>query len=123
MGVLPEAISDALFRARQFGWQLNDKGEVIAKAPNGDYGADATTPLRPKDWVTGTLKQDAKHLFKGHVGGGATGSGTDKTDPGYNPWKKETWNLTEQSKIFRADPDRARTLARQAGVTLPATAA
>jgi hypothetical protein len=76
-----------------------------------------------EDWGTGTLKQEAKHLFKGHVGGGATGSGTDKMDPGYNPWKKETWNLTEQSKVFRADPDRARTLARRAGATLPTTAA
>jgi hypothetical protein len=124
-GVLPEAISDALFRARRFGWQLNDKGEVIAKAPNGDirYGADGATPLKPKDWVTGTLRQEAKHLFKGHAGGGATGSNSDKTDPGYNPWKKETWNLTEQSKIFRADPDRARNLARQAGATLPTAAA
>jgi hypothetical protein len=57
-----------------------------------------------------------------HSGGGATGGGTDRSDPGYNPWKKETWNLTEQSKIFRTDPERARNLARQAGETLPPVA-
>jgi hypothetical protein len=123
-GVLPEAIADTLHRARRAGWQLNEKGEVIAKAPNGDirYGADGATPLSPKDWVVGTLKTEAKHLFKGHSGGGATGGGTDRSDPGYNPWKKETWNLTEQSKIFRTDPERARNLARQAGETLPPVA-
>jgi hypothetical protein len=90
-GVLPEAIADTLHRARVYGWGLNEKGEVIAKAPNGDirYGADGATPMKPKDWVVGPLMQEAKHLFKGHSGGAAAGNGT--TDwTGYNPWADKT---------------------------------
>ena len=33
-----------------------------------------------------------------------------------NPWEKGKANLTEQGKIFAADPDRARRLAKAAGV-------
>lgn len=35
---------------------------------------------------------------------------------GPNPWKKETWNETEQGKIFKADPTRAQRLAVEAGL-------
>jgi len=38
-----------------------------------------------------------------------------KTD---NPWKPETRNLTEQGRLIREDPERARKLAAQAGVKL-----
>lgn len=38
-----------------------------------------------------------------------------KTD---NPWKHETLNLTEQGRLIREDPEMARKLAAQAGVTL-----
>jgi hypothetical protein len=120
-GVLPEAVADTLFRARQWGWQLNDKGQVIAKAPNGDirYGSDGTTPLSPKDWVTGTLKQEAKHLFKGNSGGGASGGGTtDRTATDYNPWADKTINFSDQGRILREDPERAAFLARSAGKTV-----
>lgn len=34
----------------------------------------------------------------------------------HNPWKKENWNLTEQMKITKTNPELAKTLAKEAGV-------
>ncbi|EJO5347147.1 phage scaffolding protein [Clostridium botulinum] len=39
-----------------------------------------------------------------------------KTPQGYNPWKKESFNLTEQGKIFKENPEQAKQLMVQAGV-------
>lgn len=39
-----------------------------------------------------------------------------KTPQGYNPWKKDSFNLTEQGKIFKENPDLAKQLMSQAGV-------
>lgn len=71
------------------------------------------------DDVLKPLKESSPHLFKQKEGtnynpnaGGTGGSGT------VNPWKKETYNLTEQGKILRSDPVQAKQLASAAGVTL-----
>ncbi|MBU3193473.1 phage scaffolding protein [Clostridium algidicarnis] len=50
-------------------------------------------------------------------------SGVEPTDgskspQGYNPWKKENFNLTDQGKIFKENPDQAKQLMAQAGVNL-----
>jgi hypothetical protein len=37
-------------------------------------------------------------------------------DPEPNPWKTETWNLTEQSRILKSDRQRAQELAKAAGI-------
>ncbi|GAA0122243.1 phage scaffolding protein [Clostridium faecium] len=37
----------------------------------------------------------------------------NKTPQGYNPWKKETFNLTDQGKIFKENPDLAKQLMGQ----------
>lgn len=49
---------------------------------------------------------------KGSTGGG----GAPFTG---NPWKKETWNMTEQFKMFKENPAKAQALAKEAGVILP----
>ena len=36
-----------------------------------------------------------------------------KHHKGYNPWKKETFNLTDQGKIFKENPDLAKQLMGQ----------
>ncbi|BDR66980.1 scaffold protein [Clostridium tetani] len=41
-----------------------------------------------------------------------------KTPEGYNPWKKDTFNLTEQGKILKENPARAKELASAAGLNL-----
>jgi hypothetical protein len=45
----------------------------------------------------------------------ANGSGND---PEKNPWSDEHFNLMEQGRIYRADPEKARRLAKAAGKSL-----
>jgi hypothetical protein len=63
-----------------------------------------------------TLKETDPYLFgdSGKVGGGTNppGAGTGEA----NPWKKETWNLTQQGKILREDPAKATRMKAEAGV-------
>jgi len=34
---------------------------------------------------------------------------------GNNPFRQETWNMTEQARLYREDPNRAKLLAKEAG--------
>lgn len=56
------------------------------------------------------------HILKGsgNQGGGANGSNGSSGIK--NPWSKAHWNMTDQAKIFRESPEKARALAQQAGV-------
>jgi membrane protein involved in colicin uptake len=51
------------------------------------------------------------------------GSGVDGGNPaagktGKNPWAKESFNLTEQVNLLQTEPDKARSLASEAGIKL-----
>lgn len=66
------------------------------------------------------LKESSPHLFKQKEGAdynpaGGAGAGGGATT---NPWKKETFNLTEQGRLLKTDPVQAKQLASAAGVTL-----
>jgi hypothetical protein len=65
------------------------------------------------------LKTSSPHLFKTEEKGGYDPSAGGAGSPGStNPWKKETYNLTEQGRILRSDPVQAKQLASAAGITL-----
>ena len=65
------------------------------------------------------LKKDKPFLFKG---GKPKGKGYEPNGGGgpldKNPFAKETFNLTEQGKLLRDNPEQARALAAAAGVTI-----
>lgn len=65
-----------------------------------------------------TLKENKPYLFKEEAPGGTGGSkgagATNKKNKTKNPWTKEHFNLTEQGKILKEDPELARTLIAQA---------
>lgn len=69
------------------------------------------------DEVLKIYKEDASmsHLFKAegsyHPAGGSN-------PPAANPFAKETFNMTEQGKLLRSNPEQARALAAAAGVTI-----
>lgn len=63
------------------------------------------------------LKASSPHLFKVDNPGGYNPAG-GSAPPATNPFARDTWNLTEQGKIFREDPARARQLAAAAGEKL-----
>jgi phage minor structural protein GP20 len=71
------------------------------------------------DDVVKPLKESAPHLFKaenkpnGYDPAGGSGSGGV-----VNPWKKESFNLTEQGRLLKSDPVQAKQMASAAGVTL-----
>jgi hypothetical protein len=67
-------------------------------------GKDGVSPLTLAEWVD-ALVSDAPHLFEANAGGGAAGSGSRGAERGVvNPFRKETWNLTEQVKLLKTDP-------------------
>ena len=57
------------------------------------------------EWVD-ALVSDAPHLFEANAGGGAAGNGSGGAGNRSvkNPFRKETWNLTEQMKLQKSDP-------------------
>ena len=67
-------------------------------------GKDGFSPLTLAEWVD-ALVSDAPHLFEANAGGGAAGSGSRGAGSGVvNPFRKESWNLTEQVKLLKNDP-------------------
>ncbi|WMJ79543.1 phage scaffolding protein [Clostridium sp. MB40-C1] len=66
-----------------------------------------------------SLKESDSYLFaeeqQNKFSGIKPTDGT-RTPQGYNPWKKESFNLTEQGKIFKENPEQAKQLMVQAGV-------
>src|SRR3989442_861042 len=68
-------------------------------------GKDGVTPMTLAEWVD-ALVSDAPHLFEANAGGGAAGSGFGGAGNRSvkNPFAKATWNLTEQMKLQKSDP-------------------
>jgi hypothetical protein len=69
------------------------------------------------DDVLKPMKEASPHLFRVDNGGGYRPAGGGNPS-GKNPFAKESFNLTEQGKLLRDDPTRARELAATAGVTI-----
>lgn len=69
-----------------------------------------------KSHIDELVAEEVQKKFKDHSSNPAGNGGTGGTDK--NPWSKEHYNLTEQGKLFREDPERARQLASQHGHTL-----
>ena len=107
-GLRPTAIPDITSRARLVFKLVN--GAPRAFENDGTtvrYGRDGVTPMTLEEWVDAQVA-DAPHLFESNAGGGAAGNpaggGTGSGRSGKNPFRKETWNLTEQMKLQKSDP-------------------
>ena len=102
-GLRPTAMPDVTARARATFRLVGN----VPQAFDGDvprYGRDGTSPMTLAEWVD-ALVSDAPHLFEANAGGGAAGSGSRGAGSGgVNPFRKETWNLTEQVKLLKNDP-------------------
>jgi len=88
--------------------------KLVGGAPqafDGDtvrVGRDGTSPLTLAEWVE-ALVSDAPHLFEANAGGGAAGAGSGGAGNRSvkNPFRKESFNLTEQMKLQKTDPQLA----------------
>src|SRR5207249_656259 len=109
LGLRPAAIADITARARNV---FKIAGGVVTA-----FDADGKTPLYAKDGVTPlTLDEwaarqvvEAPHLFESSAGGGASGDGSGGAVNGRkNPFKRgPEWNLTEQMRMQKSDPQLA----------------
>jgi hypothetical protein len=109
-GLRPTAIPDITARARVV-FKLVD-GAPRAYEADGQtvrVGKDGITPMTLDEWVDQQVA-DAPHLFESNAGGGAAGNGSGGAGNNRsvkNPFRKETWNLTEQMKLLKTDPQLA----------------
>jgi len=105
-GLRPTAIPDITSRARLVFKLVNGAPRAFeADGTTVRYGKDGVTPMTLEEWVDAQVS-DAPHLFESNAGGGAAGnaSGGSGNRPVKNPFRKETWNLTEQMKLQKSDP-------------------
>ena len=106
-GLRATAITDITSRARMTFKLVNG----VPQAFDGERirtGKDGVSPMTLAEWVD-ALVSDAPHLFEANAGGGAAGSGSGGAGNRSvrNPFRKETWNVTEQMKIEKSDPQLA----------------
>jgi hypothetical protein len=79
-GLHPHAVDDAILRARQAGFTVNDDGEAVQLDEGGQVklGKDGKSPYSPMEWLEG-MKEGAPHWFvSGSSGGGASGAGAGR---------------------------------------------
>ncbi len=113
-GLRPTALADLTARAR--GVFKLVSGLPAAFEPDGNtvrVGKDGLSPMTLEEWVD-ALVSDAPHLFEPNSGGGGPGGlshgagGAGMRGVGQrNPFRKETWNLTEQMQLQKTDPQLA----------------
>ena len=108
-GLRATAIPDITSRARVNFKLVNGVPQALAAdGQTARVGKDGVTPMTLAEWVD-ALVSDAPHLFEANAGGGAAGSSSGGTGNRSvrNPFRKETWNVTEQMQIQKTDPQLA----------------
>ena len=110
-GLRPTAIPDITARARSVFKLVNGAPQAFeSDGKSVRYGRDGITPMTLEEWVDAQVS-DAPHLFESNAGGGAAGNGAGGAAGSQrsvkNPFRKETWNLTEQMKLQKTDPSLA----------------
>jgi len=108
-GLRATALTDITARARNVFKLVN--GAPRAFEADGEtvrYGKDGVTPMTLEEWVDMQVTE-APHLFESNAGGGAAGNGSGGAGNRSvkNPFRKESWNLTEQMHLQKTDPNLA----------------
>ena len=112
-GLRPSAIPDITSRARST-FRLVDGAPRAFEADGKTVraGKDGVNAMTLAEWLD-TQVSDAPHLFEANAGGGAAGGGglmgsgaggASVRGTTRNPFRRESWNLTEQMKLQRTDP-------------------
>ena len=107
-GLRPTAIPDITARARTVFKLVNGVPQAFeADGKTVRYGKDGITPMTLEEWVDAQVT-DAPHLFESNAGGGAASNGAGGAAASArttkNPFRQESWNLTEQMKLQKTDP-------------------
>lgn len=123
LGLKKGAVLDIKMRASRI-FKLNENGEVVAFEPDGKTPKfkNGVDPYTLEHFVQDLSQAaDGKHLFEENSGGGgdSSKSGSQRSDNGYNPWDKKTFNRFEQGKILKADRPRGIRMAKIHGIIIP----
>jgi hypothetical protein len=106
-GLRPTALPDITARARNTFRLVNGVPQAFeSDGTTPRAGRDGVSPLSLAEWLD-TQVSDAPHLFISSAGGGATGDGSGGVGGQRsvsNPFRKESWNITEQMKLQKSDP-------------------
>jgi hypothetical protein len=102
--VVDTAIEDVTILAERM-FDVQD-GTVVTKDNVG-----VTPGMDPASWLTDMLQKRPHWLPPSKGGGGRQGNG----EGGANPWSANAWNMTEQGRVYKADPAKAERLAKAAG--------
>lgn len=113
LGVRSSATEDLHARIMGMGEWREDGGRLVLWE-NGLAKRTAAYDVITPDVAIRQMKPEAPHFFDD--------AEASPKDSAANPWRRDQWNLTEQGRVFRESPARARTLAAAAGATLPAMA-
>ena len=111
-GLRSTALPDITARARTTFKLVNGVPQAFdADSQTARVGKDGVTPMTLAEWLD-TQVSDAPHLFESNAGGGAAGNGSGGVGNKSvkNPFRKETWNLTEQMRLQKTDPQLAQRL-------------
>lgn len=117
------AAKDLDFAVRQALTDAQDPGIVLSLLDKSKLKLNGEAVEGLEDQLKG-LRENKSFLFKPADGqpplkGVAPADGKEPPAGGSkNPFAKESFNLTEQGRLFKADPDKARQLAKAAGVEL-----
>ncbi len=127
-GIPPQRIQSAVWHAlldRE--WRTGADGKVVLLAADGHEQYQNGEVITPAVFMR-TMRQDAYWFWSDDAGAPADPTGnqqpataTHSSGAADNPWTETAWNITRQSEIFARDPQKAESLARDAGVSVYAT--
>lgn len=108
--IVPTAVEDVLMLAERL-FEVGEDGNVVSKDNVG-----ITPGIEPTVWLS-EIAEKRPHWFAPNQGGGASGQ---KGGAGFsnNPFSTDSWNMTEQGKLVRENPERADQMAKSAGTTI-----
>ena len=107
-GLRASAIPDITSRARSTFRLVNGFPQAFeADGQTARAGRDGVSPMNLAEWIDQQVSE-APHLFESNAGGGAVGNapggGGSARASVKNPFRKETWNITEQMRLQKSDP-------------------
>ena len=98
---------------------VTDADYIIYKQGGLDkFTFDKDGKVSGLDDVLKPMRESSPHLFKNAGGAGGYDPAGGGKPPVNNPFAKETYNLTEQGRLFKQNPEQARQMAAAAGVKL-----
>lgn len=109
-GFQPSAVDDALIYAERM-LDISDDGQIVTRD-----GVGVTPGVDAAVWLS-EMQSKRPHWWGPSQGGGAGGNRSGNGG-GSNPWTAASWNMTEQGRVLRENPQRAEQLAKSAGTTI-----